>query len=282
MSLLPSLPESPSAEDAEPKVIGVDSEDAEDLISALQSETARTILAELHEEPAPPGELADRIGTSLQNAQYHLERLSEAGAVEVVDTGYSSKGREMDIYGPADAPLVIFAGKEDDTLGLKAALSRLLGSLGILALASLVVQRAIENDQFGGAPTSSRLQDGAESGAATPTSTPSPTPTPTSGDSGGIGVAEVTQEATPTEAVTETQAAADTATPMATSTPTRAVADTATPLPTTVSSGGADVTTTATGAPGLFESVPPGLVFFLGGATALVVVLLVWYVADST
>ncbi|MUV88930.1 helix-turn-helix domain-containing protein, partial [Halapricum sp. CBA1109] len=128
MSLLPSKPDTSPPEDAEPRVVGVDSDDAEDVISALSSDTARTVLAELHEDPAPPSELADRVDTSLQNVQYHLEKLQRAGAVSVVDTAYSAKGREMDVYAPADQPLVIFAGDEEKTTGLKAALSRLLGA----------------------------------------------------------------------------------------------------------------------------------------------------------
>lgn len=140
MSLLPSKPEASQPDDAEPRVVGVDSDDAEDVISALSSETARKLLAELHEEPAPPSELSDRVDTSLQNTQYHLEKLEAAGAVSVVETAYSAKGREMEVYAPADQPLVIFAGNDEKTTGLKAALSRLLGGAGLLALGSVVVQ----------------------------------------------------------------------------------------------------------------------------------------------
>ncbi|WP_276273423.1 ArsR/SmtB family transcription factor [Haloarcula litorea] len=139
MSLLPSR--DPAAPDAEPRVIGVDSEDADDVLSALSSETARELLAALNREPAPPGELADRVGTSLQNTQYHLNKLQDAGAVEVVDTAYSEKGREMDVFAPANQPLVICAGDEQETSGLRAALSNFLGGLGIVALASLLVQQ---------------------------------------------------------------------------------------------------------------------------------------------
>ena len=143
MSLLPSR--DPAAPDAEPRVIGVDSEDADDVLSALSAETARNLLAELNREPAPPGELADRVDTSLQNAQYHLDKLENAGAVEVVDTAYSQKGREMDVFAPANQPLVICAGDEQETSGLRAALSNLLGGLAVVALASAFVQ-----ELFGG------------------------------------------------------------------------------------------------------------------------------------
>jgi DNA-binding transcriptional ArsR family regulator len=140
MSLLPSRPDASPSEDAGPRVIGVDSDDADDVLAALSSGTARELLAALHDEPAPPSELADRVDTSLQNVQYHLDKLQNAGAIEVVDTAYSAKGREMDVFAPADQPLVIFAGDDDEGSTLRTALKRLLGAVGILALASLTVQ----------------------------------------------------------------------------------------------------------------------------------------------
>ncbi|NIU66678.1 MAG: ArsR family transcriptional regulator, partial [Actinobacteria bacterium] len=65
-----------------------------------------------------------------QNAQYHLGRLEDAGAVEVVDTVYSEKGREMKVYAPADEPLVVVAGGESETSSLRAAITTLLAGVG--------------------------------------------------------------------------------------------------------------------------------------------------------
>ena len=213
MSLLPSKPDTAAADEAEPRVVGVESDDADELLSALSSATARRLLGELHEEPAPPAELSERVDTSLQNAQYHLEKLEGAGAVTVVDTAYSEKGREMDVYAPADQPLVIFAGNDDDTTSIRTALTRLLGGLGAL---------------FG---TSS---DSAGGGAA------GTTPTPT--------VADAAAARTPTPA-----------------------AETATPAP----SGGAGQVATDAAA-----GLPPGVVFFLGGATVLLVGFAAWYLSQ--
>jgi DNA-binding transcriptional ArsR family regulator len=144
MSLLPSSPD--VAADGDPRVVGLDSEEADDLMAALSSGTARRVLSELHEEPAPPGELADRVDTTLQNVQYHLEKLEDAGAIEVIGTAYSEKGREMSVYGPADSPLVILAGEEERAPGLRSALSRLFGGFLALAAAGIAVQTL-----FGGA-----------------------------------------------------------------------------------------------------------------------------------
>jgi DNA-binding transcriptional ArsR family regulator len=139
--LLPSTSDATAPQSAEPRVIGVDSDDAEDLLGALSSDTARELLAALHEDPATPSDLADAVDTSLQNAQYHLGKLEDADVIQVVDTVYSEKGREMTVYAPADRPLVVFAGDEEKTTGLKSALSRLLGAFGALGLLSVAIQQ---------------------------------------------------------------------------------------------------------------------------------------------
>jgi DNA-binding transcriptional ArsR family regulator len=140
--LLPSLPDA-TPDDREPRVVGVDDEDADDLIAALGSETARDILSHLHDEPATKSELAAEVDTSLQNVQYHLSKLDGADLVDVVDTAYSEKGREMDVYAAADEPLVLFAGGGEESAGIKSALMRLLGGYALIGLAAAVAQRVL-------------------------------------------------------------------------------------------------------------------------------------------
>lgn len=96
---------------------------AEAVVEALRSETARNVLAALYEEPTVASALADRVGTSAQNVHYHLTNLRDADLVEVVDTWYSSKGVEMDVYAPAGDPLVLAAGREDRLRELRATVS---------------------------------------------------------------------------------------------------------------------------------------------------------------
>lgn len=138
--LLPSTPDTSAADEPDPRVVGLDDEAADELLGALSSTTARELLDELHDEPAPPSDLADRVDTTLQNAQYHLDNLADAGLIEVVDTAYSAKGREMDIYAPADRPLVVFAGTDEAKPTVRSVLSRLLGGLGILAIVSFLIE----------------------------------------------------------------------------------------------------------------------------------------------
>ncbi|MFC6737533.1 ArsR/SmtB family transcription factor, partial [Halolamina salina] len=186
------LPSTPDADpDPEPRVLGVDSDEAGETLAALSSDTAREMLREFHEDPATPSGVADRLDLSLQNAQYHIGNLEDAGLIEPVDTVYSEKGREMTVYGPADAPLIVYAGTEDETTGLKAALSRLVGAVAALGLASLLVQAyfgelPLPFGQTGGAGGYETGADGTATQAATET------------QSGDIGIAQVTSEPTAT------------------------------------------------------------------------------------
>ncbi|PSP68659.1 ArsR family transcriptional regulator [Halobacteriales archaeon QS_1_69_70] len=204
MSLLPSSPD--VAPDSDPRLVGLDSEDADAIMAALSAETARLLLAELHDEPAPPGELADRVDTSLQNVQYHLEKLETAGAIEDVGTAYSEKGREMTVYGPADSPLVIYAGERERAAGLRAALTRLFTGIAALAVGSLAVQ-----ELFGRSVLQRAIEGATPSFGAPASETATPTATPedrefAEGDGDAAGAngdgANVSQEggtATPTD-----------------------------------------------------------------------------------
>ncbi|WP_096393315.1 winged helix-turn-helix domain-containing protein [Halorubrum trapanicum] len=162
--LLPSLPDA-TPEEREPRVVGVDDDEADDLIAALGSETARAILSTLHDRPATKSELADEVDTSLQNVQYHLSRLDEADLVDVVDTAYSEKGREMDVYAAADEPLVLFSGGSEESTGIKTALMRLLGGYGIIGLAAVAVQRLLAVGSLGGSRFT--VRSGGDAGTAT-------------------------------------------------------------------------------------------------------------------
>ena len=149
------------------------------------------MLREFHDDPATPSGVADRLDLSLQNAQYHIGNLEDAGLIEQVDTVYSEKGREMTVYGPADAPLIVYAGTEDETTGLKAALSRLVGAVAALGLTSLLVQSyfgelPLPFGRTGGADDYQTGADGTATQAATET------------ESGEIGIAQTTPEPTAT------------------------------------------------------------------------------------
>ncbi len=137
MSLLPSrLEVSPSP--AEPKVLDIEGEEAAAAFDALGSETARAVMATIYDEPRTPSEVREEVGTTLQNVHYHLDRLEEAGLIEPVGSGYSRKGNEMTVYGPASKAVVLFAGQPGHGSRLREQLSRIFGLFMVVVISSLV------------------------------------------------------------------------------------------------------------------------------------------------
>ena len=139
VSLLPSTDDVTGEQEGDIQVLGVDEDDSADVFEALSSDTARRVLTAIYDESAPPSELADRLDISLQNVSYHLDNLEEAGVVRVADTRYSEKGREMNVYAPADDPVVVFVGTEERKTGFRDLLKRLVGATGLLFVISALL-----------------------------------------------------------------------------------------------------------------------------------------------
>ncbi len=128
-----------SASEGQPRVVDLEDEDADAVFGALSSTTARQIYARLDDEPGTPSDVAEAIDSSIQNVRYHLEKLEDAGLVEVVDTWYSSRGNEMSVYATANGPLIV-TSDESRAAKLKEAISRFLGGVVALLGGSLLVQ----------------------------------------------------------------------------------------------------------------------------------------------
>ena len=141
--------------------------DTDEVLDALSSKTGRRAYRALFEEPATTSELADRLDTSVQNAHHHLSNLREAELVESIDTVYSRKGNEMTVYGPASDPIV-FVGDDERFPAVERSLTGVVTGLGLLAVASLLVQWAAERLLATGAGPAD---------SAAPASTASPDPT---------------------------------------------------------------------------------------------------------
>ena len=136
--LFPLRSETPATE-GQPRVVDLEDEDADAVFGALSSTTAREIYTRLNDEPGTPSDVADAIDSSIQNVRYHLEKLENAGLVEVVDTWYSSRGNEMSVYATADGPLIV-TSDQSRADQLKTAISRFIGGVAALAGGSLLVQ----------------------------------------------------------------------------------------------------------------------------------------------
>jgi DNA-binding transcriptional ArsR family regulator len=98
--------------DSTPTVLSL-SEDGS-AFEALASQTAREMVSALAESTATASELATAVDTSVQNATYHLSRLQGAGLVASVGTKFSTRGREMTVYGLDGRTCVIVVGDVTD------------------------------------------------------------------------------------------------------------------------------------------------------------------------
>lgn len=118
------------------------SEEAGKAIKTLGADTAREILACLYEQPQTASELANATENSLQNVNYHLQNLVEAGLIEVGDTRYSQKGTEMKIYTPT-TNAVLLLSQESVASRIKQMLARLVTGIGALAIGAIVFRTLV-------------------------------------------------------------------------------------------------------------------------------------------
>jgi len=178
-SLFPLRSEQPPQPGESTRIIGIDDSDAGRIVEALGSEMTRDILAELYEKPGPATEIADRVDTSLQNANYHLDKLQEVGLIEIGDTWYAEGGNEMKVYVPAAESVVLLAGRASTQRTVKETLTQAAGTVGMVAVGGLVVDRLIALPQRGmqaasgeGAAMTAETADMAAESAAEPSLLP--------------------------------------------------------------------------------------------------------------
>ena len=135
------LARDPPTVEADPAVFSVEDEDVDVVLDALGSDTARDLFRSIHEEPGTPSTLARRLDSSVQNVHYHLSNLESAEIVEVVDTRYSEKGNEMDVYGVAADPIVFVADSQpDEQRRLRQRLTDWLTGVATIAMVSVAIQ----------------------------------------------------------------------------------------------------------------------------------------------
>ena len=124
----------------EPIVLFFDDERADDVLSAVRSDTAREVFRTVTHEPMSASELAATLDMSVENVSYHLDALEDRKLIEVYDTVYSEKGREMDVYGVSEDPLVLFFGSTENEAQLRATFSHLASVLGPVAILLAIKQ----------------------------------------------------------------------------------------------------------------------------------------------
>ncbi len=105
------------------------------LAETITSDTSRRILNHLTEREATESVLAKELNLPLPTVHYHLQKLQEAGLVNVEEFHYSEKGREVNHYKLANKYIIIAPKK---VTGLKQKLRGILPvTLIILGISAL-------------------------------------------------------------------------------------------------------------------------------------------------
>jgi DNA-binding transcriptional ArsR family regulator len=178
----------------EPRLVDLDEETADEVFEALASGTTRKIFLELHNQPQTASDLAEVTDTSVQNVQYHLEKLADVDLVEVVDTWYSERGSEMKVYAPQDESLVLFAGRDKQST-FRRLLNRFAGLFAVLLPPSILAGWLASR---GNSSVEKGIRGEYASGGDSPQETTSRTegePAGASGD-GDVGIQSETEDQT--------------------------------------------------------------------------------------
>lgn len=125
------------------RIVEIDDQAAGEVFEALSSDTTREVLTAIYENPGTASEIAEAVGTSLQNVKYHISKLQEANLIEVADTWYSEQGNEMKVYAPTNESVVMLAGDNSTRSSLRETLSRLLGTIGVVGIGSIIIDKFI-------------------------------------------------------------------------------------------------------------------------------------------
>ena len=274
--LFPLRSETPARE-GPPRIVDLADEDADAVFGALSSSTAREIYTVLDENPGTPSDIAEAIDSSIQNVRYHLEKLEGAGLVEVVDTWYSSRGNEMSVYATSDGPLIV-TSDETRANQLKTALSRFLGGIAALAGGSLLLQYGL--GRYFTPERSEEVVAPPDDDAAVTVDEPEEDDTEDEVDIATEEPDEEMEEDIEEEAPEEEPDVAEE--PVEEVEEDVAydydVEDTAEVDPEIVPDDGYVVVETAPStAETIFSTIPPGLLFFLGGLVVLTGVMAWWY-----
>ena len=135
-------------------------ERAQKIAKAMSSQMASDILQLLAESPQSLTGITERLAIPLTTAKYHTENLLDAGLIQVSETKYSVKGREIKIYSLTNQ-LLIVAPRQSNVHSL---LLKYASLFGIVVFGSLVI--AVMSPILGSNTTAGSILNGAPRMAA--------------------------------------------------------------------------------------------------------------------
>jgi predicted ArsR family transcriptional regulator len=86
------------------------SENSRKLVHALSNKNSVRILQHLGTKDMSAGELAEKLGLSLNTLKYNLDSLLEVDLIRVSEIKWSQRGRKIKIYGLIEKIIVIVPG----------------------------------------------------------------------------------------------------------------------------------------------------------------------------
>lgn len=114
-------------------VIQPGDERAQKIARAMASQTANAVIQAFGGGPLTSSEVARLMKIPITTASYHIDNLLDAGLLEVAETRWSEKGREVKVYALANQVLIIAPPVSD----LRSVLQKYATLFGILVFASL-------------------------------------------------------------------------------------------------------------------------------------------------
>ena len=140
------------------KIYSSNEERVKFLGDVLANDTSRSIFLLLAQGEMPAGKIADKTGMSLALITHHLEKMQNAGVVQVSKVSKNVKNRDMKHYRAVLAILIIPEESHDRARGSEAlalSLRRVLrfSSIGIAGLSSWLAAKYVGSTEPGTVPT---------------------------------------------------------------------------------------------------------------------------------
>lgn len=95
------------AEEEKKLIITPLDESTEKIGEVLANDTCRKILNLLASEPLSSSQISEKLNSPLTTVEYNIDRLSEAGLITVHHKKFSTKGRRVNFYAPAEKFILI-------------------------------------------------------------------------------------------------------------------------------------------------------------------------------
>jgi DNA-binding transcriptional ArsR family regulator len=119
-------------------------ERAQKIGKAIASPTANEVLHILAGGPKTASDLTETLNIPMGTLKYHIENLLEAGLIEITETRYSVKGREVKVYALRDQ-LLIVAPKVTSIRSILLKYASLFGIVIVASMAMLAILPLLQN-----------------------------------------------------------------------------------------------------------------------------------------